>query len=233
MYQRVLDGESLEEASADYSDEGVYYEMTDARYDAQYSYGDWLFSADRVDGDCTLIDDGNGFYVMVFHDRYEDTYNSARILDMSFPVDAAETDVDQALEDSCSEAEDALAEWQSGEATRESFEEMAAAHAEELQEQNTDGEEIEYLYEDATEDDLDSSISDWCFDEDRQPGDCEVVYTSSGFHLIYYIEDGAPAWQVEAGRDLIEEKYQEWYSELTESVQCVRHNWVLQRAGGE
>ncbi len=233
IYQRVQNGESLEEASADYSEDGVYYEMTGTYYDPLYSYGDWLFSSERVDGDSTVIDDGNGFYVMVFHNRYEDTYNSAKIIDMSFPVDATETDSDQALEDSCTEAEDALAEWQSGEATQESFETMAADHAEELQEQNSDGEEIQYIYEDATEEDLDDSISSWCFDEARQSGDCEVVYTASGFHLIYYVGEGDPAWQVKARADLTEERYQAWYTELTESVQCVRHDWVLQRAGGE
>ncbi len=58
--------------------------------------------------------------------------------------------------------------WQNGRAGKlrsESFETMAADHAEELQEQNSDGEEIQYIYEDATEEDLDDSISSWCFDE--------------------------------------------------------------------
>lgn len=233
IYGRLQNGESLKAVSEEYSEEGVYYEMTDARYDAEYSYGDWLFDPERKDGDSVVIDDGNGFYVMVFHERYEDTYDTARILDMYFPADSTAEDANQALEDSCTEAEEALAEWQGGAATEESFEKMAAAHAEEQQENSTDGTEVQYRYENATRNDLGEDISKWCFEEERQAGDCEVVYTSSGFHLIYYMGGGEPAWQAEAREDLIEEEYQAWYSKLTESVQCVRHDWVLQRAGGE
>lgn len=80
------------------------------------------------------------------------------------------------------EAQRILAEWESGEKTEESFAEMAMQYSTDPG-SNTNG----GLYEDVYPGMMVTEFNDWCFDESRQPGDCEIVETTHGYHIIYFI----------------------------------------------
>ena len=234
IYDRVEKGEPLKTVSGEYQDKGTYYSFDDAYYDSSFSYGEWLFSEERKDGDANVIDDGSGYYVMVFHSRNESSYAAADIIDVSFPVEAASADssadddkdkVSQMYEDSCAGAEELLAKWQAGEQTKESFETLSA--------EIDSSQGTVNPYTDLTKGTLDDAVSQWVFDSARRPGDCQVIYTESGFHTVYYAEAGREAWKVEAEADLRNAVHDAWYQELLDTAAVKRHSYVMGFAGGE
>lgn len=232
IMEKVENGEGLKEASAEFAESGTYYSFDDAYYDASFSYGDWLFNKERKDGDAKIIDDGSGYYVMVFHSRDESSYAAADITDVCFTVDPDNQDSDadnyedkinELYEDSCTKAENLLAEWKSGEKTLESFETLASEHAAESG--------VITAYEDLTRDTLDDAVEEWVFDSGRKPGDCSVLYTDSGFHVVYYRASGTEAWKVDASDDMRDDAYGEWYQNLLDTAKVKRHSYVLGFAG--
>ena len=38
----------------------------------------------------------------------------------------------------------------------------------------------------------------WCFDPDREPGDTDIVETTYGYHIMYYVGDDHPHWKTGA-----------------------------------
>lgn len=230
---RVEKGESLKTAAEDYP-EAAYYAAEDAYYSEGYSYGDWLFKEERSEGDSTVIDDGKGYYVMVFHGRSRREYATVDVRDILFAVDTSAIDSsaadfnekrDQLYEESCKEAEKIFKEWTTGGATEELFASLADEHT------STPGREGG-LYEKLVKDTLDSSVERWCFDEGRRPGDCEVVYGEDGFHLLYFVQTDRPVWMQEVENDLRASDLQSWSDGLVGSVKVKRHEKALDRAAG-
>lgn len=234
IFDKVEKGGDLKEASSEFEGYGTYYAFDDAYYDPNFSYGEWLFSPERKDGDANVIDDGSGYYVMVFHSRNESSYPTADIIDICFPVDAALEDgssedyddkVNQLYEDSCAKAEELLETWEKGNKTEESFGALAS--------ENESLSEADGNFENLTRDNLDDAIDKWVFDDGRKPGDCSVIYTEGGFHVVYYAGTGAEAWQVKAEEDMRTDAYEEWYQNLLDTAKVKRHSYVLGFAGGE
>ena len=78
-------------------------------------------------------------------------------------------------------AEDILAQWQSGEATEESFAALA-------NENSADGDGTTGgLYENVYPGQMVSAFNDWCFDSSRKSGDTGIVETNYGFHVMYFV----------------------------------------------
>lgn len=87
------------------------------------------------------------------------------------------------------EAEKILEEWKSGEATEDSFAELANKYTEDPGSSTTGG-----LYEDiAPGDSYVENFLNWTIDMNRQTGDTEIVKTEYGYHIMYYVE-GEPYW---------------------------------------
>lgn len=234
IFDRVEKGEELKEVSRDFEECGTYYSFDDAYYDPSFSYGKWLFSADRKDGDAKVIDDGSGYYVMVFHSRDESSYLTADIVDVSFPVDSAAVEsgteddkdkINQLYEDSCTNAESLLADWEAGEKTAESFRKLAS------EQEGASG--TVSTYTDLTKGTLDEAIEKWVFDSAGKEGDAAVIYTESGFHVVYYTGPGKEAWKVKAENDLRDEAHDTWYQEILDHATVKQHDYVLKSAGGE
>lgn len=79
-----------------------------------------------------------------------------------------------------------LNEWKNGEATEESFAQMAYQYSEDNYE---DGGLYEYVYEGQ----MVEEFEDWCFDSSREPGDTGLVRTVFGYHIMYYVY-GEEGW---------------------------------------
>jgi len=77
-------------------------------------------------------------------------------------------------------AESVYAQWLEGEATEDSFAELAKSNS-------VDGSASSGgLYEDVTPGMMVTEFDDWCFDETRQIGDHGIVKTVFGYHIMYY-----------------------------------------------
>lgn len=97
------------------------------------------------------------------------------------------------------EAEAILAEWKSGEATEESFAQLANTRS--ADSDGTDG----GLYSQVTEGQMVEAFNNWIFDEARQYGDVEIVETEFGYHIMFFVS-GTPQWKYYAESDYIGEK---------------------------
>ena len=100
-------------------------------------------------------------------------------------------------------AEELLEQWKNGEATEESFAQLANEYSEDPG-SNTNGGLYEYVYQGDMVDTFDA----WCFDESRQYGDYGLVETEYGYHLMYFVY-GADEWYRMAYETLCSEMCQQ------------------------
>lgn len=182
---------------------------------------EWAFGDDAKVGD-TLMIEGDGVYYIYLMTREpgrdeSQTINVRHILfnvEDHLSVDAASaTDEDKtaALEECRKLAQAALDEWQNGDATEDSFAEMAGKLSEDPG-SNTNG----GLYSNVGEGEMVATFNDWCFDASRQTGDYGIVETDYGVHVMFFSGAGDPAWKASVISALRSEKFDSWYQEQSE-----------------
>ena len=103
-----------------------------------------------------------------------------------------------------SEAERIVKQWEEGEATEESFATLANTYSEDGGSNTTGG-----LYEDIH---IDASFvpefKNWAIDFNRKPGDVEIVQTTFGYHIMYFVS-GENYFLRQVGEQLVAERIQE------------------------
>lgn len=217
---RVQAGESLADVAGDY--ENGTYSAPSAASNSGGAVMDWLFDESRQAGDSAVVNVDDNRYVVVFHSAGRQEYATVDVRHILFMTDTEGLDSEsetydadlQAAKDAAKQkAEDALAQWKAGDATEESF----AALANELSEDggsNTNG----GLYEKVYQGQMVTEFDAWCFDEARQVGDTGIVYGESysynGYHVMYYVGQNVPYWQVEVDSALREQDVETWLEEL-------------------
>jgi len=114
-----------------------------------------------------------------------------------------ETFPDTAWASAEKKANDILKQWKDGEATEESFGELAKKHS-------MDGSaSVGGLYTGVAEGDMVKAFNDWCFDKERKVGDTGVVKTEFGYHVMYFV--GSEAEWIASCRDGVkQEKASKW-----------------------
>lgn len=115
--------------------------------------------------------------------------------------------------DAClAEAEKILKEWKDGEATEESFAELANKHSADGGSNTTGG-----LYEGITkETPFVESFLNWCMDETRQIGDTDIVKSEHGYHIMYFSAT-QPQWEYYATQWIMEDREIELISNAMET----------------
>ena len=188
-------------------------------YDSYYvtAYSDQLYQEVTVD-DSELSD---------WFDENQEMYQAYGILKSDLPnvnvrhiliapeaaaEDATEADLQKAKEEARAEAERILKEWEDGDATEESFGELANTYSTDGG-SNTNG----GLYEDVHPGQMVPNFNDWCFDEARKTGDTGIVESDYGYHILYYV--GATEniyWKQVAESDLHYKLYEEAIQVITD-----------------
>lgn len=222
IYASWQAGESLE-ALAEDNDKASYTNMDAGSY-ASTTLVDWVFDSARKEGDSAVLESGSNYYVVVFHNRFREDYNTVAVRHILLTVDDSELDTEsetyeadlQALKDATkAEAEELLAQWKSGEATEDSFAALANEKSEDGG-SNTNG----GLYSQFPQGYMVQEFNDWCFDPARKPGDTGIVYGESssykGYHIMYFVGTDLPYWQVLVTDDLKEEALNEWSETFTQ-----------------
>ena len=111
--------------------------------------------------------------------------------------------------DAKAEAERIYKEWEAGEATEESFGELANTYSTDGGSNTAGG-----LYENVYPGQMTEEFNDWCFDTSRKAGDTAIVKTSYGYHIMYYVgATDSYYWKTSAEQDL---RYQTYNDKLTE-----------------
>lgn len=178
---------------------------------------DWLFDFSRKTGDCTVMESGNYQYVLVFQDRYREEYNTVDIRHILIQPEAGtltsededyEAEQEQLNAEAKAIADDLLAQWKAGEATEDSFAALAKEHS-------VDGSKYEGgLYTQVYQGQMVEEFENWCFDPTRKPGDTGVVETTYGYHVMYFVGENAPYWQLPILSTKLNEAYLAWVEDL-------------------
>lgn len=102
------------------------------------------------------------------------------------------------------EAQKVLDLWLAGEKTEDSFAELANEYSVDPG-SNTNG----GLYQYVEEGDMVTEFNDWCFDASRAYGDYDLVKTTYGYHIMFYVKN-QPVWyayaEAEAFNAILTEK---------------------------
>ncbi len=194
----------------------------DEAYENMSSYlTEWLFDEAREYGDTAAIDDGgNGYYVLLFISVNDNHYNTVNVRHILFAPEVDEdADGDGTMDTSSTaatdaakaEAEKALADWQAGDATEDSF----AAMADEMSDDTAEG----GLYENVAHGQMVDEFNDWIFDEARKPGDVEIVDTQYGSHVIYFLSEGEDYRNSMIIDDLKDADYSDWSTAIVEGYE--------------
>ncbi len=216
--ERVQAGEKLEDVAKDY--ESASYTNTETGSNTGSDTMNWVFDAARVDGDSTVISGASSATVVVFHSAGRQDYNTIDVRHILVQVDTSALDKEsetyeadeQALWDEAkAEAEQILADWKAGEATEESFGDMAA----ELSDDGADHGLCENVYKGQ----MVEAFEDWCFDSARNVGDTGIVETPYGYHVMYFVGENAPYWQTQVTNAMMNEDYTAWIDGLVAEVQ--------------
>ena len=226
----AVDGTSLEEfeayMSANYED-AAPSTLNSAGSNITSVYSDWLLDAARVPGDATAVEDGDSTVVVMYLDRDTNDYHPVAFRHIL--IQAEDTDGDgefsQAEKDAAAaQAEEIYTQWLAGEATEDSFGELADTYSSDGGSNTTGG-----LYETVVKNQMVEPINDWLFDAARQPGDTEVIsyegdnYT--GTHVIYFVgaEDQTYA-QALSDNTMRNEAFSDWLQPQIDSADVVtRH----------
>ena len=105
------------------------------------------------------------------------------------------------------------------EKTFEAFCELAKNHSEDGSADNGG------VYTDIYPDQMVKAFNDWCFDENRQKGDVELIETEYGFHIMYYIGESDITYRDSIIKEeLREADTAEWLSNIANRMSLVKNN---------
>lgn len=113
------------------------------------------------------------------------------------------------------EAEKILNEWKAGNATAESFGELAKTHSKDGGSSSTGG-LYEGIYKGSG---MTENFQNWAIDSTRKTGDTGIVKTEFGYHIMYFVE-GEPNWSHVAETQLLSER-------TTEMINDGEEKWPM------
>jgi len=199
--------------------------------------GDWLADFARVPGDKTVIEDGTSFTVMVFVSRRLDAGSPTDVDVRHILVPFRENqdgplyDVPEAEETAARmRANQLLYEWKSNGGTEDLFAEMADEHSSDPGSNGTrvaDGGNSGGLYEGVTLGSMVEEFEEWCFNGDHSIGDTGIVRTVFGYHIMYLVRKGDPAWITDIRNTLKNDAFREYQENLAAGFEVKRGNFAL------
>jgi len=198
-------------------------------------FQDWVTDDSRTAGDMTYVantststDEAgneqttlNGYYVIYFGSSSDNSFPLANARHILVSFEGGTTDdngvttySDEEKATAKKAAEELLAQWESGDATEESFAELANA-------ESNDGDGTTGgLYENIYPGQMVTNFNDWCFDNSRKTGDTGIVETEYGYHVMYYVGDSETTFRdYQITNNLITEDTGEWYAALVDAME--------------
>ena len=193
-----------------------------------------MFDDSRQAGDTELVENGTSIYLLIFHSRSRNDYNTVDVRHILFKVDTSSLDskaddyeakLEELKAGKKQEAENALQAWKDGDATEESF----AALANKLSEDpgsNTNG----GLYKQVYKGQMVSEFNDWCFDDSRKAGDTGIVANDAaggsyiGYHVMYFVGTDDPYWMVQVRNAMTNKDYSEWSANLVKDITATENS---------
>ncbi|MBQ8696348.1 MAG: peptidyl-prolyl cis-trans isomerase, partial [Clostridia bacterium] len=188
-------------------------------YTVETDLGKWLYEQDsdgkyiRAAGDSKLIEDAtNGKYTVyvVVNPMYRADYKLRDVRHILIKVDSYDKTNGLPDADAKAKAEQLLQEWKDGDATEDSFGELAKKNSMDTDPSNGG------LYEGVYKGQMVAEFEDWLFAA-KEVGETGIVKTTYGYHVMYYVGEGEDIkWESDAEANLRAADYTKAYEALTE-----------------
>ncbi|MDR1669938.1 MAG: peptidylprolyl isomerase [Oscillospiraceae bacterium] len=175
---------------------------------------EYMLDASRKEGDKAVLEDTASYYVVLYLKRWRDEEKTVNIRHILISLDDYPDDKDGAK----AKAEEVYQEWKDGEATEDSFVELAKTNS-------ADGNAADGgIYENVYKGQMVAPFEDWCFDPARKTGDSGIVETEYGFHIMYFISDDDAKWKTDVIAAMDNEEYTAWLEPFLAENEP-RKNW--------
>lgn len=198
---------------------------------------DWLTDSSREEGDMAVLEvEDSGYYVVCFNGRSDNTdYNAVNFHHILIKATDENEDGEYSDEE-LTVAEDKINEiydeWVNGDATEDSFAELANANSEDSG-SNTNG----GLYEHVGKNSMVDVVNDFIFNPDTKPGDTTIVLNESsnytGYHLIYFVgademsyHDCLADYGTSTVEGLRQPDYNTWHDELVATYSASVNSFI-------
>ena len=181
--------------------------VNNASYNESAEYSKWLFEDGRKENDVKTIkaDSGNVSVYFVTEPAHLDESETKNVRHILYSFDDYET------KEECKAAADAILEqFKKDGGGEEAFADLANRYSSDTGSAMNGG-----LYENVAEGQMVEEFEDWIFDEDRKAGDTDVIETSYGYHVMYYVGNGRPAWEATVYSELVSDKYSDLAEDYT------------------
>ena len=190
---------------------------------AAASYGEWAMDASRKAGDTTIAEytssTVHNYYVVRFEGRELDNSNTADVRHMLIAAaPAGETPTEEQYAEAKTKAEEILAGW---DGTEEGFAALAQTNSADTGSAANGGlmtavsKNSGYIQE----------FTDWSLAAERKTGDTGIIQNTGssvkGWHIMYYVGDNSPVWELTADNALRQAEYTAWESEQVAGYEAV------------
>lgn len=211
----VAEGKAGEEA---FSAAVVAEQGTDASLKSDYlkssiaaALSDWVTDPARQAGDVEVlpIDGDAGYYAVMFLSSDDNT--ETHLVDVRHILIKTSETMDE--ESALAKAEAIMTEYET-DPTEAKFIELANEYTEDTGSTGNGG-----LYEGVYPGQMVTEFNDWCFDAARKTGDVDIVKTTYGYHLMYFVGTDEQSFRdYMAANSLQSDAYTTWYTGVTEAV---------------
>ena len=220
-FDNILKGILKENGTSDANIESLLKNtyVTGSTYDPEFKIAKWAFGDDSKLHDTQIYVNGTsrGVYMIAAkpYRNEEETRSVRHILIKS----TDETDADAKAK-----AEKILKEYTDGEKTEERFGELATKYTE-----DTGSAQVGGLYENFGKGQMVAEFENWAFDQKRNAGDTEIVKTTYGYHIMYFVEKGLPIWKNNTIAAMKDKDFEKLYDSLEKEVDLKLNTKVLEK----
>ena len=200
----------------------------------QVSHNDvreWLISKDLKEGDLTVIENSTGegdkkevkgYYVVRFGSLDENRFNLKDVRHILIKFEGGKynsttgqtTFTDAEKKAALEKAEKIYNEWVKSGASEEDFKDLVEEHSGDTASVEDGG-----LYENVFPGQMVEKFEDFCYDENRKPGDHGIVESTSGYHIMLFVGDSDVTYRdfmIKA--ELRADELEEWLDDLVEKL---------------
>lgn len=226
----VLENVAEDKKSA-YEKDGATLYRSAAFADIGYEgLANWLFDEARKPGDTYVYEDeeNGGFIPVMFVERVSADYEP---VDVRHILIMPEKDEDGNASDEAwaaaeKKAKEVLNEFLAGDKTEDTFASLAQEKTEDGGSQSNGG-----LYSGVTKGQMVVPFEEWCFAENRQPGDTDIVKSEYGYHVMYFSGRGENNIYSTLKSKLVTEKFDKWLDDLSDRYEIEKLD-AFEKVGG-
>lgn len=184
--------------------EGILYETAKTTFSQETA--DWIFDSARTQGDVEVFKtEASVFVIYVEKPVYTGVSTDVRHCLIAFDAEDSKNPTEEEKQAAYDVANGLLAELKENGITEERFVDMVKENSDDKASVPDGG-----LYENIKANaGYVEEFEKWAIDPEREVGDCEIIETEYGYHIMYFVENNGEDWKETVRAELEAEAYEE------------------------